>query len=484
MIVVATFGLCLLVITAIGALSTRVASNTPVDYLLAGRSLPPWLAAFSSAATNNSGYMFVGLVGYTYAQGLSAVWLQMGWILGDVLAWMFVHRRIRSTSEQVDAMSVPSWLGTTLSGVRVNATVRLTAALTFLFLSGYAAAQLKAGSIGLSVLFGWDESWGIFIGAFLVVVYCFSGGFRASVWTDAAQSFVMFGSMLVLLVFAWQEMGGFGQLWSNLASQDATLVQALPGEHLGAASLFVLGYVAGGAAALGQPHILTRTMAIRSDDEFTIARRFYFLWLVPFSIMTLMVGLFARALLPRLLSRMGAHGQVLTAEQALPVLSLELLPGALVGFLLAGLFSATMSTADSQVLSCSAAVTQDLFPRWEKSYWASKFATLLVGLLALSMALFATQGVFDLVLLAWSVLGASLGPLVILRAANIVVLPHVAALMVFFGLGVSFGWNRLGWGSSLYEVLPGALASFLVFALFRVLAGRQRTHALVREKIA
>ena len=71
------------------------------------------------------------------------------------------------------------------------------------------------------------------------------------------------------------------------------------------------------------------------------------------------VGLSARVLLPELASA--------DQELALPVLATQLLPSIFVGGILAGLFSATISTADSQVLSCSAALTQDINPAWKRT---------------------------------------------------------------------------------------------------------------------
>src|SRR5690606_42018324 len=60
----------------------------------------PWLTALSSVATNNSGFMFIGLIGYAYASGFEAIWLQVAWITGDLLAWNFVHHRIRERSDR------------------------------------------------------------------------------------------------------------------------------------------------------------------------------------------------------------------------------------------------------------------------------------------------------------------------------------------------------------------------------------------------
>ena len=59
-------------------------------------------------------------------------------------------------------------------------------------------------------------------------------------------------------------------------------------------------------------------------------------------------------------------------ELAMPEMARRLLPDVLIGLTLAGLFSATMSTADSQILVCSGAITQDINPNWKNSYVASK----------------------------------------------------------------------------------------------------------------
>ncbi len=78
-----SFAAFLVVFLAIGVSSARRASGTRKDYYLASASVSPALVGLSAVATNNSGYMFIGVIGYTYATGLPAIWLMLGWILGD-----------------------------------------------------------------------------------------------------------------------------------------------------------------------------------------------------------------------------------------------------------------------------------------------------------------------------------------------------------------------------------------------------------------
>lgn len=473
--VVFSFVACLLCFVLIGVASLRHSEASPDDYLVAGRSISGWLTALSSAATNNSGFMFVGLLGFTYRFGVQAIWLQGGWMLGDLLAWSWVHRAVRERSQRLDVISVPQFLATADDGYCARSVSVAAGAATFLFLGGYAAAQLKAGSAAFSGAFGWHPAIGIVLGAVIVVLYCFSGGLRASIWTDAAQALVMIGALLALLVYAALRAGGLAELFARLALLDPGLVQWIP-ERLGLGfPLYLLGFVAGGFGVVGQPHVLVRSMAIRSVDEIPAARRVYFLWYVPFSTAAVTAGLYARVLLPDLLRGVPEAQRAVAAEQTLPALANEVLPAALLGLLLAGVFAATMSTADSQILSCSAALTQDMAPRYRSSYWAGKLATLSVTVLATIVALTAHSDVFGLVLQAWSALGATLGPLLLVRLLRWPLPARRALVMMAVGFACQASWRQLGLSGHVFELLPGLLAPLVVYGLAEL--GRLRAPA-------
>ncbi len=467
-IVVASFLLCLAAFTAIGIASAREAQTTTEDYLVAGRNVPAWLTALSSVATNNSGFMFIGLLGFTYRFGFQAVWLQLGWVVGDIMCWLWIHRRVRVVSGEIGAASMPELLATRDDHYRARSTAIVAGTLTFIFLAGYAAAQLNAGSTALHVLFGWEQWIGAVIGAVIVVAYCFAGGLRASIWTDAAQAFVMLGSMTALIIYAVAEVGGPFALRDALAAADPALIQWIPDDLALGFGLYVTGWIFGGLGAIGQPHIVIRTMAIRSPDRIPRARSIYFIWYVPFSIAAVSAGLYARVILPELVEGVPAAEAAAAAELALPSLASALLPDVLLGLLLAGVFAATMSTADSQILACSAAVTQDVFPRWRRSYIASKAATLAVASGALAIAIWGGETVFSLVLGSWSMLGASLGPLLIVRVWRYQIPGPVAVAMMAAGIGTVMLWDRSSFSGAVFDLAPGMIAAFAVFGIARI----------------
>ena len=80
--------------TLIGFLSV-LKKNTSLDYLLANQEIKPWLAAISAISTSNSGYMFIGQIGFTYVYGLQSVWLMFGLIFGDFISSLFCAQKFK-----------------------------------------------------------------------------------------------------------------------------------------------------------------------------------------------------------------------------------------------------------------------------------------------------------------------------------------------------------------------------------------------------
>jgi sodium/proline symporter len=222
--------------------------------------------------------------------------------------------------------------------------------------------------------------------------------------------------------------------------------------------LFIAGWLFAGFAVIGQPHIMVRFMAMDNPDHMFRVRLYYYGWFTAFYSLTICAGLAARLLLPQV--------QTFDAELALPTLARNLLPEALTGLVLAGLFAATMSTADSLILSCTAAVTRDFPIQRLRGYMATKLATVLVTVLALGIALSRNESVFSLVLIAWSALASAFGPLMIVYASNRKPTEGLAIAMMTAGVVVVLLWRYLGWHESIvYEVMPGMLSGLAVFAL-------------------
>lgn len=463
----------MLVFLLIGFSAVLVRQKQSADFLLAGRSLPPSLAGLSAVATNNSGYMFIGMIGFTYTAGLGAIWLMIGWIAGDFLISLLVHRKLRGATEQYDALTYPSllanWFGQQFTRLRIVAALGVT-----FFLGVYAAAQFSAGSKALHVLFDWPETTGAILGAVMVLFYSFSGGLRASVWTDAAQSVVMLTGMLIMAWVTITNLGGVQASLEALNGVSDTYMNWFPPDlAFGAAGpvLFVIGWMFAGFGVIGQPHIMIRFMSLQSENELARTRVYYYSWYTTFYSLAMVVGLMARLILPDIAD----FSVTEDTELALPTLAANLLPEMLAGLVLAGLFAATISTADSLILTCSAAISRDLLPQRWHGYTVTRMATLLMVVIALAIALFSDESVFALVLYAWSGLGSAFGPLLIVYALGRRPSEKLAIAMALAGPLAVIAWQYAGEqvSSTVYEIMPGMLAGLIVYLLGDWLGSRK-----------
>jgi SSS family transporter len=461
-----SFLISLCAFLAIGLASLFRSRNNAEDYLVAGKNVPAWLAGLSAVATNNSGFMFIGMIGLTYATGLSSIWLMFGWIAGDLMVSLLTLRPLHAASRSPRIHSygglLAHWHGDDNHLLR-----GIVGLFTVLFLTLYAAAQLKAGSKATSVLLTWDPVWGVLVGAVIVLLYSAAGGLRASIWTDAAQSLVMLIGMVMLIFGGIELSGGWQSALHSMATVDANYLGWFPDKESLGIGLFILGWLFGGIAVVGQPHIVIRFISLDSPDQINRMRLYYYGWFTLFYGATIAAGLLSRIAFP--------ENQDFDAELALPTMALQVMPEAMVGLVLAALFAATLSTADSLILSCSASVTRDFNgqPGRLHSLWAAKLTTATLLGIAVTIALTGAESVFALVLDAWGLLGSAFAPLVILHALGRRIAQPLAIAMVLGGVALFLLWQQMGWGSLIYSAAPGIIAGFITYFAGSILLGKQ-----------
>lgn len=451
---ITSFVLFLALFVVIGVASYKFSQPTVEDYLLASKNVKPWLAGLSIFSTENSAVMFVGYAGFVYAVGISAAWLPIGWYTGEVLMLAFASRKWREQTEAVDAHTYSSllarWTGKEYKIVRY-----IVAAVTIIFLSVYAGAQLTASGKALNVLAGWDTDISALIAFGIVVLYCMAGGIRASIWTDAVQTIVMVSSMILIVVVALMKLGGLGPLVDGVRAIDPELMNMFAGDYKFGIWGFALGWFFAGIGILGQPHVMVRMMVIDKAEGARTVFTIYAALVALCAVLWTVGALAARVILPDLSD----------PEINLPALSAHLMPGVLSGLFLAGLFAAAMSTADSQILSSSAALTRDIVTRFRGSRLFAKAGTLFVASLALLVALKGDDSVLKLVTFAWSFMAAGFVPLIVVYVLGKKPSQVLAVLMILGGITASYIWEHMGLSGDVYNVLPGLLAGGLIYIL-------------------
>ena len=452
--VILSFIFFMTIFAGVGLASMRVKKDTTDDYLVAGRGMSPSLAALSAVSTWNSGYMFIGFIGFTYTLGYPVAFLAFMSTIGQFIAWMWLYKFIQKEGKERGVRSLSSLVAEKAGAPEA----KLAAVLSVLFLSIYAAAQLTSGGKALFVMMGWPEIVGILIGFVLVVAYCYAGGIRASIWTDAAQSCVMLVGSTILCWISIQEVGGLSGLKSGLNAQDPALTNLLPPNLMFGLTLWIAAFFLGGLSVAGQPQVVSRVMTLGNDKDRKEAMIWFFVWQTPFIVLMLIIGLASRVLFTE---------SDFDAELGLPMMAMETMPAIGVGMILASIFAATMSTADSQVLACTAAITDDIKPEWNQDHATTKKVTIAVAAFATLISiggLYVPGGdsVFQLVVFAVYGLGGVFVPLLIIRWAGYKPdTTHSISMMVAAFSGV-FIWTVLGFDGAdgIFPSVPGMGAAF------------------------
>ena len=474
-----SFLLFMFFFAGVGLASMRVKEDTTDDYLVAGRGMHPGLAALSAVSTWNSGYMFIGFIGFIYIQGYSAIWIAVVSTIGQLVAWIWLYKYIQKEGEERGIRSLTSLVSSTTGSPEA----KVAAVLSVLFLSIYAAAQLTAGGVALETMLNWAPTVGILIGFVLVVAYCYAGGIRASIWTDAAQSSVMIVGSTILCLVAVKNSGGLTGLHDQLAAIDDSMVSLFPSGLRFGAALWIAAFFLGGLGVAGQPQVVSRVMTLKDDAARKQAMVWFFVWQTPFIVLMFVIGLACRVLLPEL----GTDG----AQTGLPLLAMEQLSPFLGGVILASIFAATMSTADSQVLACTAAITDDVRPEWSTDHKATKLVTLGMAVFATVISLVGQQfpgfgdSVFSLVVLAVYGLGGIFVPMILVRMMGYEPDTTHSILMMMAGFFGVIGWVTFGLDGAdgIFPSVPGVGAAFATHFLLCWLRDDSPTNAFGRYSL-
>jgi sodium/proline symporter len=462
-----TFVVYLMVVLAIGLIAWRRTTDLK-DYILGGRRLGRWVTALSAQASDMSGWLLLGLPGYAYAAGLESAWLLAGLLTGTYLNWKLTAERLRRATEHYgDALTLPDYLERRFddrSGV-----LRLIAAIIILlFFTFYTSSGLVAGGRLFEEVFGLPYLWAITAGGLAVVVYTFFGGFLAVSWTDVVQGILMFLALSFVALVSFSMLGGAAGLGADLAAINPALLDPLisiDGEPLGLIGIAsLLGW---GLGYFGQPHILARFMAASSAATIPAARRIAVAWVAVALLAGTVVGLSGNVILDTPLAGPDT-------EKVFMAMTAMLFHPVVAGICLSGILAAVMSTADSQLLVASSAVSEDLYKGMLRRratpaelLWVGRIAVVVIALAAFALAADPGSKVLDLVAYAWAGFGAAFGPVILISLYWRDMSRAGAIAGVLAGGLIIIVWRQLDGGLfDLYEMIPGVLGSTAAIFVF------------------
>ena len=479
------------VVVVIGFVYAKRSNSSSEEYFLGGRGLGPWLTALSAEASDMSGWLLMGLPGVAYFTGASdAMWTAIGLAIGTYLNWKFVAKRLRKYSEKAgNAITVPDFFSNRFHDTK-HILMTIAAVIILLFFTIYTASCFVTVGKLFATLFGWDYGVMMVIGAIIVFLYTFMGGYLSVCTTDLIQGMLMFFALATVFIGSVTAAGGVENtvvFLQNIpgflsGTEIATPLLDEAGNQLiegnepmfGPAGTYgiitIVSGLAWGLGYFGMPQVLIRFMSIRHSDEIKKSRIIAMIWLVVSLSSAVCIGLIGRAVIPTEFLTQSA------AESVFIVLSKMLLPSFFCGLVVSGIFAAAMSSSSSYLLISGSAVATNIFKGLIKRVATdnqvmivARITLTVILLLGIFLAMDQNSSIFDIVSYAWAGFGASFGPLMLCSLYwRRTTLPGAIAGMLTGAVTVVV-WKNLiaplgGW-FAVYELLPGFLLALLVIVV-------------------
>ena len=468
-----TFGLYLVVVLGLG-FAAYFATRNFDDYILGGRSLGSFVTAMSAGASDMSGWLLMGLPGALFVSGMSELWIVIGLFIGTWANWKWIAPRLRAYTEVANnSITLPSFFeNRTHDTSRV---LRFTAAVIIIFFfTFYVSSGMVSGGRYYESTFGGDYLTGVLIVGSITVLYTFIGGFLAVSYTDVVQGALMFFALLIVPVmtlfaldnpgdiFSWAGDHAYGP-WPEGNPDYFSMVA-------GVSLATVVGNLAWGLGYFGQPHIVTRFMALRSPAEAKQARRTGMVWVLICYLGAVFTALVATVYFSQKSADVTDQAGFETVFLDLARLMFHPL---IAGIILTAVLAAIMSTMSSQLLITSSALIEDLYrifnsqPSQRVLLVLSRAMVVAVALVAMLMALNPSDTILGLVGFAWAGFGAAFGPVVLASLYwRRLTAPGAIAGMVVGSVTV-FVWGSVpALADTIYEIVPGViLASAAMVAI-------------------
>lgn len=465
-------------------------TNDVGDFYLGGRKLGPFVTAMSAEASDMSSYLLMGVPGLAYFSGVAdAGWTAFGLIVGTYLNWLITAKRLRRYTERIGAITIPDYFKKRFHD-DTNLTLLIGAAAIIVFFVPYTASGFAACGKLFNSLFGVNYQLAMVASAVIIVGYTSTGGFLAASTTDFIQSIVMSIALVVVLCFGVHVAGGVDAVANNAKTLAGYLDLShthsnVTGEALPYGIFNKITMFCWGLGYFGMPHILLRFMAIENPDKLKLSRRVASVWCLISLSVAVLLGIVGRVMTingsfvdlidPADLTS-SAKAETLIVKLA-DMISLQNFGFALVaGVIIAGILASTMSTADSQLIAASSAVSeniiQDVFGvklTERMAMIAARLTLIIVATVAVVMAWNPDSSVFGIVSFAWAGFGAVFGPIMILSLFWKRTNKFGAIAGMLSGALTVFVWKYavrpLGGAWDLYELAPAFLVSIIFIVI-------------------
>ena len=448
--------------------SRQVKSSS--DFIIGNRSMNFWLTAMAAHASDMSSWLFMGYPALIFAGGLFKSWVAVGLVVCMWFNWQWIATKFRTLTGEWNCSTFSGFLSRRFQD-EAGWLPGISALFCFLFYTVYICAFLTGlGLLGHSLL-GISYEMSILAGAAIVVTYVILGGFVSLAWIDLVQGIFLMIVITAVPLVVINNTGG----WDNIVTDWQTLgtdLRIVPttGAELFSVITMLFGW---GLGYFGQPHIVTKFMGIRNPQEISKSRNVGMAWMILSLAAATLVGMVGISYF---------QGNLADPQMVFINMAQATFSPFLMGLILCAVLAATINVMSSQLLILSSILTEDIYKRFFKKELSSRhllnvsrFWIVVAALFSYAIASAQLSSIYTLVHYAWSGLGASFGPLILVALYSTRVNKYGALAGMLAGGITAAVWPFAGsyLPVALDPLIPGFIFSFA--AIFGV-SYLTRTH--------
>lgn len=383
-------------------------TKTFSDYLTMSGKAGAILSGLAYFATQYSMSTFMGVPGTVYHVGYAGMSVSVpGIVFSMLIPAMLVGRRLIRLGHRHGMLTMADYLSDRYDSTAIRG---LLAVIMIIFLVPMMGAQTIGGGIIFSTYTGAPEWVGIVVMGVTVVGYCITGGIRSIMITDVIQGVLMVATAVVTFLTALKLGGGMELINQKLSSVDVRLMTH-PGANNGMpwanyASMIVMWSF----FTIGQPHLFTKFFTMKNYNVMFKAVLLGTLGMLFSATLIEWCGVLGRPTFPDLVGK--------DSDYIVPYILHAGVPPIISALMVAGIFSAGMSTISSVLLTSTSAITRDLYQKIFKrdatdddALALSRYVTAGLGFLAVCIGILKPGSIFQLVLFAFGGLGIWAAPI-------------------------------------------------------------------------
>ncbi|WP_212113205.1 sodium:solute symporter family transporter [Candidatus Shikimatogenerans silvanidophilus] len=450
-----------LLIIFINIYSYKKSLNDISSYTLGTRSLNFISTALSVFSSDLSGWLLMGFPGMVYLIGIKSIWIILGLIIGSFLNYSIIAPRFSTYTKILNSFTFSDYLK---NRFEYNFLSTLSSIIIFIFFSIYVSSGIIAGGKLLYSAFQIRYKFGLVIISIIIALYTFFGGFLSISSIDVIQGLTVLLSLMIITFVSMHQLGGFYNIFQSIPKNKLIFFKK---KYIS----YIISLLSWGLGYFGQPHILTRFMAIRSIKDLKKSRNLGIFSMIISMLSSMIIGLIS-------ISYFKTNKKKINTESIFIILNRKLFNPIFIGLFLSCMIVAIINSTSSQVLVNSNNLLKGIYENFffkkseckkkndKKLLNIGRILVLFSTLFSLILSFFLKKNILDVVSYAWAGFGSSFGPIVLYSLYFKNINFYGAISGIISGTLTVLIWIFLPISKKIYAIIPGFIvSSFSIFLI-------------------